>query len=241
MMKKTKMQLALQHLSLLVNTSYLIEDVLSEELYRAIEQLILNYRSELYPDLIWQTIRWDVSINFEYKEIWFAPLTWSDTGLNNSHLDIDQCYAYFKLTIKNHSQSIGSLDDDFAENGNRLPTVNFFNHNHGFVCIQFHLNRQMIKKLYNQGIQYAAIRNWNKYRDQLIKRCNELNNCGFKLSETKNYWYLPIPVLDINQVAEDYNNQDFEKSLYPIREALNELHASLAIFDQIQQQAKLYK
>ncbi|OTG75450.1 hypothetical protein B9T26_05555 [Acinetobacter sp. ANC 4169] len=241
MRKNMSVHRALEHLPLLVKTCNLIEDVLSEELYQAIEQLIRNSQSELTPDLRWQTVRWDVCANFEYKEIWFAPSIWNINQTDSSHLNIEQCYAYFKLTIQNHNERAISIDDDFANNGNRLPTVNFFNHANGFVSIQFHLNKSMIKNIGDKETHYSVLSNWGKRRNQLIQQYNELAYHGFKLSEMGSFWYLPIPVLDGCQVASDFDRKYFDQSLDPIRDALKTIYPVLDIFDLIQKQAKLYK
>ncbi|WP_291352673.1 hypothetical protein [Acinetobacter sp. UBA3106] len=231
---------ALEHLPLLVKTCNLIEDVLGEELYQAIELLIRNSQSELAPDLRWQTLRWDVCTHFEYKEIWFAPSIWNINQRDSSHLNIEQCYAYFKLTIQNHSERASSIDDDFANNGNRLPTVNFFNHANGFVSIQFHLNKNMIKNIGDKETHYSILRNWGKQRNRLIQQHGELAHHGFKLSETGSFWYLPINVLDACQVANDFNRKYFDQSLDPIKDALKALYPVLYIFDLIKEKSKLY-
>ncbi len=239
MAKNTAMHTALQNLSALVDTCDLIENVLSEDLYQAIEQLILQQESRLLPHVLWQTIRWDVCAYFEYKEIWFAPVAWSKAPIKTKHLNIDQCYAYFKLTIQNHAKEQIHFDDHFENNGNRLPTVNFFNHSNGFISIQFHLNKEILRNSINKELQYSACKKWRKSRNQLLQQYAALAQMGFQLAETLDYWYLPVDVLDPILVAQDFDNNDFGRSLDPVRNALKKLYPALEIFDLIQKQAKL--
>lgn len=225
------------HLSELVNSCYLIENELSEYLYLAIEELICNDQNKPCSEVSWQTVRWDVCANFEYKEIWFAPISWSRIQIKHKHLNIEECYAFFKLTIQSHDQKEIYLDEYFANNGNRLPTVNFFNHTNGFVSIQFHLNKNMIYKN-NQTTDISKTRNWSKKRNQLIQQYVELTNFGFKLNESKGYWYLTIQTLDPVQVAKDFENEEIVSSLDPVKNALKIIYQALDIFDVIEKKAK---
>ncbi|UUS58468.1 MULTISPECIES: hypothetical protein [unclassified Acinetobacter] len=238
MSSKISMINQLLHLSELVNSCYLIEEVLSENLYLAIEQLIRNDQNKRYPDVRWHTVRWDVCANFEYKEIWFSPILGSNIQTNHQHLNIDECYAFFKLTIQNHDKKEVYLDDYFANNGNRLPTVNFFNHTNGFVCIQFHLNKNMIYKN-DQQTCISKARSWKKKRNELIQQYGELTTFGFKLNESEGYWYLIIETLDPVQVATDFENKEFIGSLDPVKDAFKKIYQALDIFDLIEKKAKL--
>lgn len=239
MKKEISMRSTLLDLSTLVNSCYLIEEVLSESLYQAIEQLICQEMNVNYPERKWQTIRWDVCANFEYKEIWFAPTAWSLDADTSQNLNIEQCYAYFKVTIQNHDRIETLIDDDFDNNGNRLPTVNFFNHINGFVSIQFHLNKNMIKTQYSKETNYLSLRNWVKSKNRLMQEYDELEKLGFHLSKALGCWYMPIGILDSMQVAQDFEYKVFDRSLDPIRDALKKLYPALEIFDLIQKQAKL--
>ena len=239
MKKEISIKSTLLDLSTLVNSCYLIEEVLSESIYQAIEQLICQEMNVNYSEVKWKTIKWDVCANFEYKEIWFAPTAWSlDTG-TSQNFNIEQCYAYFKLTIQNHAKEQMVFDDNFENNGNRLPTVNFFNHSNGFISIQFHLNKEILRNSVNKELQYSACRQWRESRSQLLQQHAALAQMGFQLAETLDYWYLPIDVLDPILVAEDFDNNDFDRSLDPVRNALKKLYPALEIFDLIQKQAKL--
>lgn len=239
MKKEISMKSTLLDLSTLVNSCYLIEEVLSKSLYQAIEQLICQEMNVNYPDVKWKTIKWNVCANFEYEEIWFAPTAWSPHTDTSHNLNIEQCYAYFKLTIQNHAKEQMNLDDHFKDNGNRLPTVNFFSHANGFISIQFHLNKEILRNSVNKELQYSACRQWSKSRSQLLQQHASLAQMGFQLAETLDYWYLPIDVLDPILVALDFDNNDFDRSLDPVRNALKKLYPALEIFDLIQKQAKL--
>lgn len=102
---------------------------------------------------------------------------------------------------------------------------------------EIYLNKNMIYKN-NQTTDISKTRSWSKKRNQLIQQYVELTNFGFKLNESKGYWYLAIETLDPVQVAKDFENEEIVSSLDPVKNALKIIYQALDIFDVIEKKAK---
>ena len=232
----------LQRLPFLVKTGSLIEDMLGEKLFQEIEKLIAQHFNCSVQNMTWEVIRWDVSENFEYKEIWFFPHQWlavDEADLANE-LQTETSYAYFKLTIKNDVKQEQYLHEgSFVKNTNRFPMINFFQHDYGFVCIQFHINWKVLKKkLRTPEQRYVELKNWHKFVLDVLTEYPMLNDLGFQTGES--YCYLKIAQLDIETVAEKFEQGMLQDALEPIGDALHTVSKAFSVFEQIQQQARCY-
>lgn len=250
MEKVISIEPVLNNLSSLIEMGNILEEQISEKLFQDIETMILNQQKQYFPSMEWKTIIWDVCANFEYKELWFAPIQWihCDSGHELS-FDIADSYAFFKLTHYEKG-SYDNIDDDFSVNNNRFPTANFFRHEEGCITLQFFLNVNLIRELsykrkdlikeVAETQNYEERRQWIEFRQDTLTLCQNLEKLGFKLDESCAFLWLKIDTIDSDLMIQEYHHGSLKKALAPIQYGLNKINENFNIFDEMQEKAKKY-
>ncbi|AZN67057.1 hypothetical protein [Acinetobacter haemolyticus] len=239
----------LDNLSSIIQQGQILEERVSKKLFDEIELMILNIQNATFPKMDWQTIIWEISANFEYKELWFAPQCWIHPKTNAGNNDITHSYAFFKLTHYDQGHYY-KPDNEFQVNNNRFPTSSFFRHDQGYITIQFILNYNLIRELsYQYGDltkesfdlrAYGEMRDWNKFRKNTLMQYKHLEVNGFELGGYGTFFGVKVDVLDSVLVAQECEKGTLDKALEPIVKALNKINENFHIFDDIQNKAKQY-
>lgn len=243
----------LNNLSNAINIGHFLEEMVSEKLFSTIERMTQNQQKLSFPMMQWETMIWDVCRSFEHKELWFAPKQWIYSNLENSSdefFNISQSYAFFKLA-HHDKESHYNADDNFMTNSsNRLPTSSFFNHDNGYITIQFILNYELIDQLIDKNTniskadfdlkRYQARRKWNSFRARTLMQYQDLKKCGFELDDYSTFWALKIEPLNSDLFMCEYNQGLLYHSLEPILCAIKRINENFNIFDEMQKKAEEY-
>ena len=242
----------LKNLSSVISTGHFLEEMVSEKLFSAIETMIKDQQKLIFPTMQWETMIWDVCSSLQHKELWFAPMQWIYSSLENGtdeFFNIGQSYAFLKL-VHHDKGSHYNADDNFMTNSNRFPTSSFFNHDNGYITIQFILNYELIDQLIDKDTniskadfdlkRYKARRKWNSFRAPALMQYKALKKYGFELDEYSTFWALKIERLNSDLFVSEYNEDLLNKSLEPILYALTKINENFNIFDEIQKKAKAY-
>lgn len=238
----------LDNLSTIIQQGYILEEKVSQKIFADIEAMILSSEKSIFPEKDWQTMIWEISANFEYKELWFAPKDWvhykSDDDMNITH-----SYAFFKITHSDKGRNY-NFDEDFQINSNRFSTSNFFRHDQGYISIQFFLNYNLIRELsyqYNNLTrdvadlrEYRKRKEWNKFRKDTFVQYQKLENYGFELGRHGTFFEMKIDAFDSELFVKEYDHGKLDKSLEPVVRALRKINENFNIFDDIQNKAKKY-
>lgn len=239
----------LNNLSSMIQQGYILEEKVSQKIFADIEAMILDSEHLIFPEIDWQTMIWEISANFEYRELWFAPRDWIHPKVEDMSASITHSYAFFKVTQCNQGNNY-TYNEEFHINNNRFPTANFFRHDHGYIAIQFFLNYNLIRELsyqYNhltKGIAdlrtYRARQEWNKFRENTLIQYKKLENKGFELGKHGTFFEMKIDALDSELFIKEYEQGKLDKTLEPIEKVLRKVNESFDIFDDIQKKAKKY-
>ncbi len=239
----------LDNLPSIIQQGYILEERISHKLFSDIEVMILNYQNSISPQLDWQTIVWEISTKFKYKELWFAPRNWIHSKVDDGDVDIMHSYAFFKLTHYDRGCNYNT-NEEFQINNNRFPTSNFFRHDQGYITIQFFLNYNLIRELSYQYSDltkedfdlriYRKMCDWNKFRKNTFIQYQKLENHGFELGRCGTFFEMKIDVFDSELFVKEYEQGKLDESLEPIEKALKKVNENFDIFDDIQSKAKKY-
>ncbi|MPW45101.1 hypothetical protein [Acinetobacter guerrae] len=239
----------LNNLSTMIHQGYVLEEIVSQKIFADIETMIIDSENSIFPEINWQTMIWEISANFEYRELWFAPQLWIHPKANEQYSNILHSYAFFKLTHYDKGYNYNP-NEEFQVNNNRFPTSNFFRHDKGSISIQFFLNYNLLRELsYQYGDLtkeasdlriYREMCDWNKFRKNTLKQYKKLEDKGFELEGHGTFFEIKIDVLDSELFIKEYENGKLDKSLEPIEKALKKINESFDIFDNIQNKAKKY-
>ncbi|NAS10334.1 hypothetical protein GPS43_16830 [Acinetobacter haemolyticus] len=239
----------LDNLSSIIQQGHILEEKVSKKLFDDIELMIQNFQNTIFPEMDWQTMMWEISANFEYKELWFAPKHWIHLKNDDGNNDITHSYVFFKLTHYDRKYNYNP-NEEFQINNNRFPTSNFFRHDQGYITIQFFLNYNLIRELsYQYGDltreiadlrTYREMREWNKFRENMLMQYKYLEVHGFELGGHGTFLGVKVDVLDSELVAHECEKGKLDKALEPIVKALNKINENFHIFDDIQNKAKQY-
>lgn len=239
----------LNNLSSMIQQGYMLEEKVSQKIFADIEAMILDSEHPIFPEIDWQTMIWEISTNFEYRELWFAPKDWIHPKAEDGSVSITQSYAFFKLTHCNREYNYNP-NEEFQINNSRLPTANFFRHDMGYITIQFFLNYNLIRELsyqYNhltKGVAdlrtYRARQEWNKFRENTLIQYKKLENKGFELGKHGAFFEMKIDAFDSELFIKEYEQGKLDKTLEPIEKVLRKVNESFDIFDDIQNKAKKY-
>ncbi|RPE27399.1 hypothetical protein EC846_3154 [Acinetobacter sp. BIGb0102] len=242
-------KLLFDNLSTIIQQGYILEEKVSQKIFSDIEAMILSSENSIFPEKDWQTMIWEISANFEYRELWFALTDWIHPKAEDGTVSITQSYAFFKLTHCNREYNYNP-NEEFQINNSRFPTANFFRHDLGYITIQFCLNYNLIHELsyqYNhltKGVAdlrtYRARQEWNKFRENTLIQYKNLENKGFELGKYGTFFEMKIDALDSELFVKEYEQGKLDKTLEPIEKVLRKVNESFDIFDDIQNEAKKY-
>lgn len=78
---------------------------------------------------------------------------------------------------------------------------------------------------------------WREFAKEFNSKHSEMEKYGFKFKYSDGSWYLPIPGLDQEIVAESYTTDTLEDALQPISDSIKKIELVHPYFEQIVQEA----
>lgn len=86
------------------------------------------------------------------------------------------------------------------------------------------------------GVYFSHSLSKKEYKQKLESYRKPLEDKGFRIQHIKrdSFCYYPIQALDVNLIPSAYADGDYEELLKPIADALDRVHAAIAIFDEIE-------
>lgn len=209
---KQAAKLIIENIQLLEQANKLIDEILSEEIFDEIDQIIQNEVEKFETEMIG-------IYDFNDSETWFLSSRWKIESfeLENSKT-WNNLYAFYELTNKGQNDHTNNwcMSNLFVNDIDQMV-----------LCFSFWKN----------GFNKASGNDWKRFAQEMNKNYPQLEQLGFKFSVNNQTWYIPINYLDQKLVVENYMNETLEDALTPIKEALEKLKLAHPTFNQIVQNA----